>query len=223
MTLLQDPWLVAAVIGVVCLIIDVLLRAEKDEVVREFLGGIPLIYIPVVCALLTEGRASREYVVLGVVLLLIQFLVLQAFHRYGVERRHVGTGLAVISTAVFLGLWLGKPGEPHISIVSPKKMVQAPQGWASVVVAVRPTLGSDENVQVFVRSGDEKWWPCEAPRPAEESQFVSRCPFGNGDARAGDRFRIGALYGKRAIMQWLGDPAWEALRPASDVEEITFR
>jgi hypothetical protein len=222
MALLEDAWLVGAIIGVVCLLLDVLLRAERNEVLREFLAGVPLIFIPVACALLIEGRSNRPYLILGVLFLLIQFVLLQAFHRYGRDHQNIGKALGALSALFFFMLWSWKPSDPHIVIVSPKKVVHAPQKWASVVVSVSPSLASDEILQVFVHSGDLKWWPCEKAHKDETSHFVSKCPFGDDHTRSGDQFRISALYGKAPIGQWLSEPAWDAMKAPSEVEDVTF-
>lgn len=219
--LLEDTWFVAAVIGVLCLSIDAILRAKKD-VRREILGGLPLMYFPVLSALITEGRFNREYLIWGVLGLLVQFLLLQIFHRFG-EHLYVSWALGAVSTVIFLGLWFEKPRESQVTIVSPKKFVHAPLGWASVVVDVNPSVAPDENVQVFIHSGDLKWWPCESALKGDGSRFVSNCHFGNGNNRPGDQFKIGALYGKMPIDQWLSEPAWDAIKPPSDVENVTFQ
>ena len=82
-------------------------------------------------------------------------------------------------------------------------------GWQGVIVTVKPPPSSTEKLQVWIKQGDENWYPCNPPKQvsaATPDSWMAMCRFGNPDSpRAQDRatpgmpFTLGAFCWKEEI------------------------
>jgi hypothetical protein len=89
-------------------------------------------------------------------------------------------------------------------------------GWQGVIVTVQPPPRSEDKVQVWIKQGDENWYPCN---PAEQvstavpNSWMAMCRFGNPDsqrsqdkATPGTYFTLGAFCWKEEITNTPGLP-----------------
>lgn len=89
-------------------------------------------------------------------------------------------------------------------------------GWQGVVVTVQPPPPSEDKVQVWIKQGDENWYPCnpaEQVSKAAPTSWMAMCRFGNPDsqrsldkAKPGMYFTLGAFCWKEEITNTPGLP-----------------
>jgi hypothetical protein len=229
---LKDPWLVAAAVGLFCLILDLLASLDGDTpraVLTKLFANFPLVYIPVAGGLLSEGQSNSEYQRLGFLCVLIELVCLFLYRRYTTKMTPTpslvfAAVLCLVATAVFFVLWGYKPKDSTIAILAPTSTVGSHE---LIKIRTEPPLASDDTVFVFVRTGDQRWWRClQSPTRSLTSpaEWSVDCPFGRpqDNVPSGAPFKVGVLH-NRGDMDANGflDSTWDMFKEPKAVQPVT--
>jgi hypothetical protein len=222
----------AIVVGLCCRALDNALKQQSEGKLHwfvELLMSLPLVYVPVDCILLAEGRGTPEYLDLaipGMIAMLVAFFIPRYLKQQGTL---VAVGLAVFSTLVFGAMLICRPTpqgptEPQLSIEVPDLVHQR----QAVTVKAQPPLAPGQVVHIWVKGIDDiRWWPAcdQAVRDRSLSTWTSTCKFGSPKfpAKEKGKFYIGAFFTADKIEDEpsLSDSVWKLLKTQQTVA-VTF-